>query len=181
MLFAAASLEGLLLSFAISIANVRIKFPAKYKRSLCFQRPRRRVRLTASAKYDRHSYPQMLKMPVITYFAGIMGAAQAIVGVFFISHARAFLEPIREYLRQQPETRNITPSDESRVREGGTLTQLQRQRNRVGQLVLWVSVAGVLMILNSLFFLFMALASGLPSIVSSNYYKIVFISFHFIS
>jgi hypothetical protein len=120
----------------------------------------------------------MLKMPVITYFAGIMGAAQAIVGVFFISHARAFLEPIREYLRQQPETRNITPSDESRVREGGTLTQLQRQRNRVGQLVLWVSVAGVLMILNSLFFLFMALASGLPSIVSSNYYKIVFISFH---
>ena len=110
----------------------------------------------------------MLKMPVITYFAGIMGAAQAIVGVFFISHARAFLEPIREYLRQQPEARSSVGRDRSRDHERGTLTQLQRQRNRVGQLVFWVSVAGVLMILNSLFFLFMALASGLPSIVSSS-------------
>jgi len=170
MLFAAASLEGLLLSFAISIANVGIKFPASLSGRFVSNG---RVLLTASAKYDRHAYPQMLKMPVITYFAGIMGVAQAIVGVFFISHARAFLEPIREYLRQQPETScNITPSDGSRVREGGTLTQLQRQRNRVGQLVLWVSVAGVLMILNSLFFLFMALASGLPSIVSSTTIKL---------
>ena len=101
------------------------------------------ARLYSSQKTTLRAHHLPLRphyVAVVTWGGGILAVLQFMSAINFISRARAFINPIRDYLqRTGPQLESITnvsdSSSSDRQDSGSRSIAVQGQRDRVGQVV----------------------------------------------